>query len=1016
MHFNYVQICLMGISSVLTYDDLSYKNNASQSKTYAGKGYGAGNAVDKNTTTCMRTDHIGQNSPDKTVWWKVDLGGVYNIYSVNILFKNYDGFEMRQRGRFAGFSLYISNTGNRTSSSLCYKDGPSLPPLNFTTTCTRSGRYVIFYNERLDGATYPTGYEVASLVYTELCEVIVYGCKKNGVYGNECNISCPDNCTNNNCHIQNGTCFSCAPGWRGPRCSSECGNGTYGNNCSHNCSGHCLNDYPCNKQTGNCDSGCTPGYKKNNCSEECPRESFGDRCEKKCSKRCFNNQTCNHIAGVCPDGCTDGDRWENCNQTCKDGFFGANCSQVCSENCTKCGNTDGTCVFPVGGSTSNVEDMQHSDRAVDPSIIGGSVGGCLAFIVGVAVAVFVVWYRKKRIVKSTRESLVVFDRTELTLETHPQERRDKIRNDQQISNRKNPTLNKNISVKNIRAQIENMSFDENAGFKSEYNDIPRGELHPCSVAKQAENAARNRYTTIFPYDHSRVILKTEQNANDYINANYIEDTQETRLYIATQGPKPKTIPVFWTMIWQEEITIIVCLTNLKEGVKNKCTQYWPNINDKLQAGVITIRNVEEKMYAENTIRKFKIYHNENEQDRPVTMYHYTTWADHGVADPLSLVVFHRQVMKNTIHSTGKYTLVHCSAGVGRTGTYMALDALYREGQNTGKINVPMYVNTMRKDRMNMIQGEDQYRVLYLALMEAFCGPPKAETKETFLSNYNGKTSFHKNGDVSQTVNLATEFQELLSLMKAYSQKDYVSGRVHLSANYTKSVLPLEEYVCDLSYVEGRNTYYNAVLLRTFLENDSMISAQYPLPEYTEDFLRLIRDFNARIVVFLCAIKDTKSSTRWFPKKGNNIHVGNFTMKHLSSTSSPHVTKTKLVLQNKGSNDIGITVLECPSWNSEQLTVDKRVLLDVINEVKTEKTYQEGRIIILSSDGATRCGPFCAVYNALEQITTDGEVDLFTIARQLKVRRPEFLSTLAEYQLCYDTVAEYLLNDSVYGNC
>ena len=81
--------------------------------------------------------------------------------------------DSRQRGRFAGFSLYISNTGDRDSSSLCYKDGPELPPLNFSTTCTLFGRYVIFYNERLDGVAYPAEY--VTNVYTELCEVIVYG-------------------------------------------------------------------------------------------------------------------------------------------------------------------------------------------------------------------------------------------------------------------------------------------------------------------------------------------------------------------------------------------------------------------------------------------------------------------------------------------------------------------------------------------------------------------------------------------------------------------------------------------------------------------------------------------------------------------------------------------------------------------------------------------------------------------------------------------------------------------------
>lgn len=87
--------------------------------------------------------------------------------------------EDRQRGRFAGFSLYISNTDvsaleDIKGSTLCYKDGFQLPPLNFTTKCAEYGRYVIFYNERLNGVTYPSGYEIDN-VYTELCEVIVQG-------------------------------------------------------------------------------------------------------------------------------------------------------------------------------------------------------------------------------------------------------------------------------------------------------------------------------------------------------------------------------------------------------------------------------------------------------------------------------------------------------------------------------------------------------------------------------------------------------------------------------------------------------------------------------------------------------------------------------------------------------------------------------------------------------------------------------------------------------------------------
>nr|XP_022311206.1 uncharacterized protein LOC111116503 [Crassostrea virginica] len=677
----------------MSQDDLSYNKDASQSHTASGTGYGAENAVDGNTATCTRTKEIGRNSPDKTVWWKVDLGGVYNIYSVNILFKNTPGYESRLRGRFAGFSLYISNTRDRTSSSLCYKDGPELPPLNFTTTCTLSGRYVIFYNERLDGVTYPAGYEVEANIYTELCEVIV----------------------------------------------NECSDGAYGYGCVNNCSGHCVNSSSCNKETGHCDRGCKPGYTNASCGKAC-NNSYGENCQYLCDPICVN-QTCDRFDGTCQRACND------------------DASKSCG-----------------------VDDSALSDEPDEPD-----------------------------------DSAPVLPER----------------------NMRGPPSNKNIPIRNIKAQIANMSAKENAGFKYEYN-------------------------------------------------------------VKEMCPKPKTIADFWTMVSQEEVTVIVCLTNLKEGAKNKCAQYWPNVNDKLQGGNITIRNLGEKTYAEHIIRQFKIHNKAKGEDRLVTMYHYTAWADHGVADPLSLVVFHRQVMKATAQSNG-------NAGVGRTGTYIALDALYREGRKSGKINVPMYVRTMRKDRMNMIQGDEQYKLLYLALMEAFNGPSRCLATEKFLRKYQDENCYTNCGDVrpnpTQKFSLSTEFEELLALKKVYSNKDYELGQTHLSANYTQN------------------------------EN----------------------------------------------------------------------------------NDMRITVLECPTWKERQSTADKRVLLDVIKEVKTEKINTEGRILVLSSDGATRCGPFFVVYNALEQITVDREVDIFTIARQLQVRRTEFVSTLDEYQLCYDVIAEYLLNDCVYGN-
>nr|XP_022311777.1 multiple epidermal growth factor-like domains protein 10 [Crassostrea virginica] len=370
-------VSLVGLVSTLAYDDLSYNKDASQSQTFPGPGYGAERAVDGNTATCMRTDIIGSNSFYKTVWWKVDLGGMYNIYSVSVLFKNYVGFESRQQGRFAGFSLYISNTGDMTSSSLCYKDGPALPPLNFTTKCTLSGRYVIFYNERLDGVTYPEGYEVFANVYTELCEVTVNGCSKPGVYGRNCNNLCPNNCRYRTCHIQNGTCFGCEAGYKGTICATECPDGWYGFDCKRQCSGHCRDNDPCNKVTGQCDGGCAHGWYGQHCEhrcvghcinnascnqvngtcdggcaagwigsfceKECGDGAYGYGCINNCSGHCMNDSPCNKQTGHCDRGCKPGYTNSFCSKACESGRYGKNCPYTCSSNCKTCNHTDGTC-------------------------------------------------------------------------------------------------------------------------------------------------------------------------------------------------------------------------------------------------------------------------------------------------------------------------------------------------------------------------------------------------------------------------------------------------------------------------------------------------------------------------------------------------------------------------------------------------------------------------------------------------------------------------------------------------
>ncbi|XP_062607536.1 tyrosine-protein kinase receptor Tie-1-like [Saccostrea cucullata] len=219
--------------------------------------------------------------------------------------------ENRQKGRFAGFSLYLSNTVNIEDGHLCYRDGLRLPPLDFKTTCTGHGSYVVFYNERLDGTLYPQKYEM--LIITELCEVIVKGCKR-GTYGTLCNKHCSEHCEDNKCDIINGTCMGCMPGWTGQFCQTPCDSGSYGNNCQLRCSGHCMNGQTCNKVTGICDKGCASGWTGPKCNELCFSGLFGERCRYRCSGHCANDEHCNHVDGHCPNGCQNGYLGSICNK------------------------------------------------------------------------------------------------------------------------------------------------------------------------------------------------------------------------------------------------------------------------------------------------------------------------------------------------------------------------------------------------------------------------------------------------------------------------------------------------------------------------------------------------------------------------------------------------------------------------------------------------------------------------------------------------------------------------------
>uniref|UniRef100_K1R799 Leukocyte common antigen n=1 Tax=Magallana gigas TaxID=29159 RepID=K1R799_MAGGI len=199
-----------------------------------------------------------------------------------------------------------------------------------------------------------------------------------------------------------------------------------------------------------------------------------------------------------------------------------------------------------------------------------------------------------------------------------------------------------------------------------------------------------------------IIQEYSANDDDGFKKEYEVFGQEN-VYIATQGPRKNTVEEFWLMVWQENVSQIVMLTKVTEGKKAKCVQYWPDLEEHFNCDVFTISTTHQRQYANYVIRKMKIWHTKRNESRSITQYQYTSWPDHGVPDPLNLLLFKNHVTRSKCVTHGGPTLVHCSAGIGRTGTYIAIDALLREGQRNSKINIAECVKKIRGNRMNMVQ-------------------------------------------------------------------------------------------------------------------------------------------------------------------------------------------------------------------------------------------------------------------------------------------------------------------------
>ncbi|XP_062415949.1 receptor-type tyrosine-protein phosphatase H-like isoform X3 [Pungitius pungitius] len=366
-------------------------------------------------------------------------------------------------------------------------------------------------------------------------------------------------------------------------------------------------------------------------------------------------------------------------------------------------------LYSKSGNRNSGEPFVFSCLTDPRGVIAGAVFGVLIFCLLVFLAVFIIFKRpdiigRTSFIGGTRESIKMI---------------------------------KDIPLAKFPEHFYHLSMDQGRGFSEEYESlIPVGVEQTKEAALLPQNKPRNRFNNILPYDWCRVRLTTlnHSGASDYINACYMPGYKSDRDYIATQGPLPATVNDFWRMIWEQRVKGIVMVTNCTEGGRTKCEQYWPADRTPCSHGELLVSIRSEQKEPNWTLREFRVKHRHHSEERTVRHFHFTAWPDHGVPQCTGVLIQFRGLVRQHIEREGAAapTVVHCSAGVGRTGTIIALDVLLQQLERERAVGINGFVRKMRLRRPHMVQTESQYVFLHQCIMDRL--QQDEETEEHIYEN------------------------------------------------------------------------------------------------------------------------------------------------------------------------------------------------------------------------------------------------------------------------------------------
>ncbi|XP_033095859.1 receptor-type tyrosine-protein phosphatase kappa-like [Anneissia japonica] len=581
---------------------------------------------------------------------------------------------------------------------------------------------------------------------------------------------------------------------------------------------------------------------------------------------------------------------------------------------------------------------------------------------------------------------------------------------------------RDIPLKELHAYVMMKRSNSVDSMKKEFEDLGTKQRHSWDVAKHSDNKTKNRYANVVTYDKSRVILKLDGSTtgSDYINASYIDGFNYQREYIACQGPNTASVNDMWRMIVQENVVIIVMVTNLVEGKRTKCQKYWPDIGCGQTYVNIVVTNMDESDHGYYTIRKFKV--DIQEMSREVWQYHFTDWPDKSVppvVTPLVEFIYEFKEAKKVLpSSTGPY-VVHCSAGAGRTGTVITIDAMLDMAERTETVNVFNFVRNMRENRVQMVQTEEQYGFIYEVLLQVlFCGKTSLPASE-FLGYFPILT---KRQGLQHSI-MDLQLKTLNSLSPNPPATLTTAGVLadNVMKNRFEDIIPIDTtrpYLMTPS--KNGNDYINASFCNSYRKRNGFIVTQAPLSDQidtSEDFWRLVYDYEVHTIVMLNN-QDHTGLANYFPEtEATHLRYGAFEVQLQSTQNNNHMTLRRLTLQKMKAQTIReIQHYAFTAWPNDVTVPQPIDFLNLLSDVERWQAAHPGKpVVIHCLDGCSRSGLFCSLSSIVEKIKEEHIIDVFQTIKSLRNSCPRFVKIQEQYKFCYDAVRFYMEGFETYGN-